>query len=43
MWEESLTTFARVLGDASVEHDASHARMDAVRWDYSAWVSISSS
>jgi hypothetical protein len=35
--------FARVLGDASAERDASRTRVDAVRWDYSIRVSISSS
>jgi hypothetical protein len=42
-WEESMTAFARALGDASTECDASRARADAVRWDYSAQVSVSSS
>jgi hypothetical protein len=36
-------TFICVLGGASMECDASCARTDAVRWDYSLWVSVSSS
>jgi cysteine sulfinate desulfinase/cysteine desulfurase-like protein len=43
MWEESLIAFAHVLREASTEHDASRAHVDAVRRDYSAQVSMSSS
>jgi hypothetical protein len=34
-WEESLTSFARTLGEASAEHYASCTHEDAVRWNYS--------
>jgi hypothetical protein len=27
---------ARAMGEVSTEHDASHARVDTVWWDYSA-------
>jgi hypothetical protein len=42
-WEESLMAFACALGEASAEHDASHAHADAIRLDYYALVSASSS
>jgi hypothetical protein len=41
-WEEGLTTFARVLKEVSMVHDASHAHMDAIRWDFSTQVCASS-
>jgi hypothetical protein len=43
VWEEGLTAFALTLGEASVEHDTSGARADAIRWDFSALVCASSS
>jgi hypothetical protein len=35
--------FASVHGEASTEHDRSHACVAATKWDYSAQVSASSS
>jgi hypothetical protein len=41
-WEEGLTTFAHVLGEASTEHDASSAHADVIRCDFSDQVRTSS-
>jgi hypothetical protein len=43
MWEESLSTFARVLREACTGRDASHALGGTIRCDYLAQVSASSS
>jgi hypothetical protein len=42
-WEEGLMVVAHVLGEASVEHDASHAGVHAIQWDFSTQASASSS
>jgi hypothetical protein len=42
MWEEGLTTFARVLKEVSMVRDASLAHVDAIRWDFSTQVCASS-
>jgi hypothetical protein len=34
MWEEGLAAFARALKEVHVEHDASHARANAVQRDF---------
>jgi hypothetical protein len=42
-WGESLTVFARALGEVTTECDASRTRAAATLWDYSTQVSASSS
>jgi hypothetical protein len=34
-WEEGLVAFSCVLREVSTECDASRARVDAIRWDFS--------
>jgi hypothetical protein len=42
-WDESLTTFTRVLGEACMGHDASSTHAGATRRDYLTQASASSS
>jgi hypothetical protein len=43
MSEEGLAAFARALGEASIEHDASRAHADAIQRDFCTQACASSS